>query len=627
MRRVLLISLLVFLPQFAFASTQVIFLTSGTIWAVPSDWNSTSNTIEVVGAGGAGGVAGGGGGAYSKMTNLTLSPDSSVSYQVGLGGTSDGGDTYFNGGNCGGSSVCAKGGQSGGGPPGNGAGGGGAGGSANDGRGSVKYSGGRGGDALWAMEDDLAGSGGGAAGPRGSGNAGGSAYATSYRKGNVDWGTSSGGGSGDAGYGGSGGLPTQVGQPNDGTGYQDGGAGTEWGTHGSGGGGGGSYNPSCPPGYSVAPSAGSGGGFGGGGGGSTQNGFGGGCGSLPGNGSSGLIVITYTPYVNSPPTTPVITGPTSGFTKTNYTYTFRSTDPDSDTIRYAIDWDDNGSIDEYIPALGYVNSGVTSSVSHSWNTTGTKTFKVLAQDSQTNNSGWTSYTVTVADPPPTVLLTASPSSITNGQSSTLMWSSSYATSCTGTNFSTGGAANNTSPGVSVSPTVTTTYTITCTGASGTASDSETVTFTCTPSNICSGRNVVNSCTGTIVQSCAYQCGSGACIPPPAPAPNPSGSGPAALTGHLQVRPPLVRYGDTTKVYWNISNVSSCTVTGDNNPPDTWTVAGTSGNDWTSASGSEGNTSKAITGPTTYTLICTPFEGESFASETQTVNLVPVFREK
>jgi len=60
---------------------------------------------------------------------------------------------------------------------------------------------------------------------------------------------------------------------------------------------------------------------------------------------------------------------------------------------------------------------------------------------------------------PTVTFNATPTSIFTGNSTTLTWSSS-AGSCTGTNFSTGGA---TSGSVSVSPTSTITYSITCDG--------------------------------------------------------------------------------------------------------------------------------------------------------------------
>src|SRR3989344_3853059 len=39
------------------------YLTSSTSWTVPSDWNSSSNYIEVIGGGGGGAHGSGGGGA------------------------------------------------------------------------------------------------------------------------------------------------------------------------------------------------------------------------------------------------------------------------------------------------------------------------------------------------------------------------------------------------------------------------------------------------------------------------------------------------------------------------------------------------------------------------------------
>jgi hypothetical protein len=66
---------------------------------------------------------------------------------------------------------------------------------------------------------------------------------------------------------------------------------------------------------------------------------------------------------------------------------------------------------------------------------------------------------------PTGLLTASPTSIYTGESSTLTWSSTYATSCTGTNFNTGGAK---SGSALVKPASTITYSITCGSATATA---------------------------------------------------------------------------------------------------------------------------------------------------------------
>jgi hypothetical protein len=98
----------------------------------------------------------------------------------------------------------------------------------------------------------------------------------------------------------------------------------------------------------------------------------------------------------------------------------------------------------------------------------------------TNGNGTTlrTATVTVGTPPPpvpTATLSRSPGTIAAGGSSTLTWSSTNATSCTSGNFATGGL---TSGSVSVSPSVTTTYSVTCTGAGGTSPvNNATVTVT------------------------------------------------------------------------------------------------------------------------------------------------------
>lgn len=226
-----IVSLLLFPVTVSAATT--IFLTSSTSWTVPSDWNSSDNTIEVIGGGSNGAASGGGGGAYAKITNLSLTPGGSATYQVGAAGAS-GGDTYFNGSGttCAAQSVCAKGASTA------------TGGSAGSSIGSLTYSGGSGGAAN--------GGGGGAAGPNGAGNNGS--------------GNGGAGGSGDAGSGGAGGS----------AGGGAGGNGTEWdATHGSGGGGGGNG------------AAGAGGNYGAGGGGGTKQGG--------VAGKQGLIVITYTP--------------------------------------------------------------------------------------------------------------------------------------------------------------------------------------------------------------------------------------------------------------------------------------------------------------------------------------------
>lgn len=102
---------------------KVIFITAGSSWTVPDDWNAKANTIECIGAGGGGypqgaQAWGGGGGAYSRISNIALTPGQIISYNVGAGGpanssTIDGGDTWFNGTGLSSASVSAEGGYTG----------------------------------------------------------------------------------------------------------------------------------------------------------------------------------------------------------------------------------------------------------------------------------------------------------------------------------------------------------------------------------------------------------------------------------------------------------------------------------------------------------------------------------
>jgi hypothetical protein len=86
------------------------------------------------------------------------------------------------------------------------------------------------------------------------------------------------------------------------------------------------------------------------------------------------------------------------------------------------------------------------------------------------------------------------------------------------------------------------------------------------------------------------------------------------TGHLQVRPQLVRKGGTTKVFWNVGNVTECTVT---SSTDSWTGE---------TSGPSGQTSNPIYQQTIFTLSCTRLDGSPMNPETATANIVPVFQE-
>ena len=102
----------------------------------------------------------------------------------------------------------------------------------------------------------------------------------------------------------------------------------------------------------------------------------------------------------------------------------------------------------------------------------------LATPSATDHTGTYALNAAAAPPVPTVTLTANPTHVTTGGTVTLTWTSTNATSCTGSGGSwtghwTGAQAasgNTTSPPVSTS----TTFTLTCDGPGGTAAQSVTV---------------------------------------------------------------------------------------------------------------------------------------------------------
>jgi IPT/TIG domain/NHL repeat/GYF domain 2 len=108
------------------------------------------------------------------------------------------------------------------------------------------------------------------------------------------------------------------------------------------------------------------------------------------------------------------------------------------------------------------------------------------------------FTYVTAAPPtaPTATFTASPATITAGQTTTLSWATTNATSVS---IDNGLGAQPTSGSGTVAPTATTTYTLTATGAGGTTTKQVTVTvtpatpppsitFTATPTSITAGQS-------------------------------------------------------------------------------------------------------------------------------------------
>ena len=86
--------------------------------------------------------------------------------------------------------------------------------------------------------------------------------------------------------------------------------------------------------------------------------------------------------------------------------------------------------------------------------------------------------------------------------------------------------------------------------------------------------------------------------------------------NLKVLPSLVRPGEVTHVFWDVNNVSSCTVSGDNG--DTWTGL---------MSPLYGATSSPITVTTTYVLSCITYPGREPVNQHAKVQIVPYYEEQ
>ena len=275
---------------------KIIVLESGTSWTVPDDFTLV-NTIHLFGGGGGGGkspvggsgiATGGGGGGYTRVNNLNLTPRSTITYSIGLGGAANtnGGNTTF-------STYSANGGSTGLTAPQNTNTAGGAGGI------GLTYNGGSGGSATGVAVIGGTG-GGGAGGPYGNGTDG----ATRITSGTGSGGGSNGGGTaaadiiggvslwpnqtagGNARYGNGGNGGNALGNPSlfIGSGI-NGGNGVDVNSVTGGGGGGGSADSNGADLYGTV--SGNGGLYGGGGAGSISD--------VPaGLGADGAVIIVYT---------------------------------------------------------------------------------------------------------------------------------------------------------------------------------------------------------------------------------------------------------------------------------------------------------------------------------------------
>ena len=176
--------------------------------------------------------------------------------------------------------------------------------------------------------------------------------------------------------------------------------------------------------------------------------------------------------IDVPPDPPTITPPSASAVGQSAVFDIVAQDANNDDVAYGIDWNGNDTVDLWLPAgttesgpRAYLASGTHARAAYSWATAGTYKVKVMAQDSTGLQSPWTTVTVTVSAPVATTLA-ATPSTIDSGQSATLAWSATGASSCVLLGVSA--EATTTSGSVRVAPAVSQNYQMYCDGPGGRA---------------------------------------------------------------------------------------------------------------------------------------------------------------
>ncbi len=91
---------------------------------------------------------------------------------------------------------------------------------------------------------------------------------------------------------------------------------------------------------------------------------------------------------------PIITGPTSGRTGVNYTFSAISSSTGTNGLRYCFNWNNDGTTCSWTPLASYLTPGTNS---FTWASNGPQTFQVKAQDSDLAESPWTPFIINIQD--------------------------------------------------------------------------------------------------------------------------------------------------------------------------------------------------------------------------------------
>ena len=262
--------------------------------------------------------------------------------------------------------------------------------------------------------------------------------------------------------------------------------------------------------------------------------------------------------------------------------------------------------------------------------TGTTSFTLTCTGA--SGSANASVTVSVQAPLPTVNISVTPTSITLGQSATLNWSSTNATSCTASNGWSGAQATSGTQSVTPAQIGTSNYTLTCNGAGGglvatailtvTNSPSPTVNISVIPTSITLGQSATLNWSSTNATSCAASNGwSGAQNTSGTTMVTPSAAGTATYTltcnglggglvataallvtnppppaVNISVTPTSITLGQSATLNWSSTNATSCMAS----------------NGWSGAQNTGGTTmvTPSAAGTATYTLSCSGAAGAS-----------------
>ncbi len=320
--------------------------------------------------------------------------------------------------------------------------------------------------------------------------------------------------------------------------------------------------------------------------------------NLPAVGSSAYVLsvpqrtIAFTgtaAVTNQPPAVPSISGPTTGVTSSSYNFTFTGTDPNNDQIRYGVDWDNNGTVNQWVPSSGYVVSGQSQITSRSWGSVGTYTFRVLAQDSNGSNSGWRNHTITIGNPTPQCA-----DGIDNDGDGQI---DLVDPGCSGGADTTESPNPQCSDGINNDSDSWTDYP----NDPGCISASDT---TESPNPQCSD-GIDNNGNGEIDYPADLTCSSIS-----------DNNEEVAATAALSLTAPsLVQPNASVTLSWSAANVQA----------DSCILTGTNGNSWNLTGSSGTRTSSVLTNETVFTLMCTNLNSDA-VSVTATVRITPSFEE-